>query len=172
MEKDFDSWNEIKKIVEKKIVAYDFNYHEGEIWWTSLGLNVGSEIDGKHENFERPVLVLRAINKHTFFGVPITSKNHPNSKYHYVFKERMGCAVFSQLRVISTHRLLRKIDKIEKTEYEEMLTSFLSLFQKSNPRTEAGILESSDMSTSESSILSSQSESSNFTDDKSGLDLL
>ena len=61
MNKDFDTWNEEKKGLE--IVAPDtLIFHEREIWWSSIGLNVGDEEDGKNDLFERPVLVLRKFN--------------------------------------------------------------------------------------------------------------
>jgi len=40
-------------------------FREREIWWASLGANIGYEQDGKHENFERPVLVLKKFSRHT-----------------------------------------------------------------------------------------------------------
>lgn len=49
MEKEFDAWSLIKKQIhsmEGRAFA-----HPREIWWCSLGINVGAEIDGKHENF-------------------------------------------------------------------------------------------------------------------------
>jgi hypothetical protein len=56
MQKDFDRWNERKKIIhdsgENKL------YHAREIWWCSLGVNIGSEQDGDNENYTRPVLIL------------------------------------------------------------------------------------------------------------------
>jgi mRNA interferase MazF len=56
MEKDFDRWNKKKKALNET----DFTdyVHEREVWWCALGVNVGLEADGKHDNFERPVLVL------------------------------------------------------------------------------------------------------------------
>jgi hypothetical protein len=55
MEKDFDRWNKKKKTLHQTDFT-DF-VHEREVWWCALGANVGVEADGKHDNFERPVLV-------------------------------------------------------------------------------------------------------------------
>jgi hypothetical protein len=54
MEKDFDRWNERKKRIDRH--DDEILFHEREIWWSSLGVNVGSEQDGIAANFERPVL--------------------------------------------------------------------------------------------------------------------
>ena len=41
MEKDFDGWNETKKQIHGRHDA-PF-YHERELWWCTLGVNVGFE---------------------------------------------------------------------------------------------------------------------------------
>ena len=61
MNKNFDKWNDIKKSVNNK--PDNLGVHKREVWWMTLGLNVGVETDGKHENFERPVLVLKRFNR-------------------------------------------------------------------------------------------------------------
>ena len=48
-EKDFDKWNIIKKQVNTKEVIRDLFFYEREVWWCSLGLNVGYEQDGKND---------------------------------------------------------------------------------------------------------------------------
>jgi hypothetical protein len=43
MEKDFDQWNSLKKqLNENERIFYA---HPREIWWCSLGINIGAEID-------------------------------------------------------------------------------------------------------------------------------
>ena len=39
-------------------------FKEKDIWWASLGANIGHEQDGKNESFERPILVLKKFNKY------------------------------------------------------------------------------------------------------------
>ena len=48
MEKDFDKWNESKKVIHHN--NEDKFYHEREVWWCSLGINIGFEQDGKDED--------------------------------------------------------------------------------------------------------------------------
>lgn len=45
MQKDFDSWNEQKKQLENTQKTVLFK--EREIWWTSIGVNIGNESCGK-----------------------------------------------------------------------------------------------------------------------------
>ncbi|MEK9183120.1 MAG: hypothetical protein AAB849_01275 [Patescibacteria group bacterium] len=49
----FIEWTKIKiRIHISERVIY---FREGEIWWASLGINIGHEQDGKNQNFERPI---------------------------------------------------------------------------------------------------------------------
>lgn len=59
MEKNFDKWNGEKKRVN--IRDENTLFHEREVWWCSLGVNIGFEQDGKNDIFERPVLIIRNI---------------------------------------------------------------------------------------------------------------
>ncbi len=123
MEKDFNSWNIEKKRInnEKRIVFA----HPREVWWCSLGINVGAEIDGKNNNFERPVLVLKVYNKETLLVLPITTKIK-NDSFHCLVKIKSGTAwvKLTQARVISNLRLLRKVDVLSETEFEKVKKEF------------------------------------------------
>jgi mRNA interferase MazF len=77
MEKDFDAWNEEKKIrdQEERIVFF----REREVWWCAVGINIGREQNGKDKQFQRPVLIIKRINTEMFLGIPLTSRFHKNS---------------------------------------------------------------------------------------------
>jgi len=113
MIKDFDKWNEKKK----KLHHYGAErfYHEREIWWVSLGVNIGNEQDGTGKNFDRPVVVLRGFNKNTFLGLALTGKKKKGIYYFYLGKieERDSTAVLSQMRLIDTKRLVRKVGTLD-----------------------------------------------------------
>lgn len=107
MKKDFKKWHDIKENIHNNNGQPYF--YEREIWFCSIGCNVGSEEDGKHKNFERPVLILKKINSHTFWGIPLTSKIK-KGKYHYMFffNNKISIAKLSQLRLFDAKRLSRK----------------------------------------------------------------
>ena len=131
MHKDFDSWNGLKKKINLKEISDNFNFHEGDIWWTSFGLNVGSEIDGKHETFERPVLILKYISRDVVCVLPLTSRPFDGSRYHFKvnYEDNEGYVIFSQVKVISSKRLLRKVSKISKSQFAEVKKNFTKLFE-------------------------------------------
>lgn len=70
--KNFDKWNIRKKRIEKKTQIPFF--YTREIWRCSLGVNIGSEHDGKNDLYERPVLILKKFNKNTLLILPLTTK--------------------------------------------------------------------------------------------------
>lgn len=116
MEKDFQKWHNKKgEINRNQDIPY---FYEREIWWCSLGLNIGFEQDGKNENFERPIVILKKFNKHIFWAVPLTSKQKFGKYYyHFVFGNETSAAIVSQLRLISSKRLLRKIGMISESDF-------------------------------------------------------
>ena len=113
MTKDFDSWNKEKKQVNNSELGYDVFYHSREVWWCAVGVNVGVEADGKHHNFERPVLIVRKFNKDMFWGVPLTTKERDGHFYQKLTHDGgVSWAALSQIKTFSTKRLLRKIGRI------------------------------------------------------------
>ena len=71
MIKDFDTWNALKKELENENIRI---VHEGQIWWCSLGLNIGHEQDGKNQKYERPVLIIKKFNNAVVWTVPLSTK--------------------------------------------------------------------------------------------------
>ena len=129
--KDFDGWNEEKKKINEKEIS--FYYHEREIWWSSIGVNIGSEMDGKNSNFERPVLILKKINRNQFLGIPLTSKEKDGGFYvriQYSDDKGVGTANISQVRVFSSKRLLRKIGLVKKKDFLLLRETFFSFLSK------------------------------------------
>lgn len=111
--KDYDAWNKKKKAVQ----AGEFQrfVHEREIWWCSIGLNIDDEEDGKNDQFERPVLVIKKFNRHVVLVVPLTTKFKDN-KYYFSFEHDniKFAAILSQLRLVSTKRFSRRVRRINK----------------------------------------------------------
>ena len=111
MQKDFDGWNEMKKEVHRQPDI--IGVHERELWWVSFGLNVGIEIDGKQETFERPGIILRKFNNQMLWILPATSQQKDSPFYErFLFGGKEYFAALTQLRTVSTKRLLRKIGMI------------------------------------------------------------
>ncbi|MEI6022372.1 MAG: type II toxin-antitoxin system PemK/MazF family toxin [bacterium] len=119
MEKDFDSWNSIKQDIEKNKKSLYAN--QREVWWCSIGINVGSESCGKNELFERPVLILKVIQKELLLVVPLSTKDK-DSKYHIdiSFSDTKSFAQLEHIKTISSKRLSRKVGRIPKPMFEKV----------------------------------------------------
>lgn len=119
--KDFDRWNIKKKELEK--TDKTLYYYEREIWWCSLGVNIGYEEDGKNDKFERPILILKTFGNRTFWMLPLTSKIKENP-YYYKCKledqEYISCIVLSQIKLISEKRLIRKLTMLPKEDFQKI----------------------------------------------------
>ena len=119
--KDFDSWNEIKKKVEMTTLPEDLYFYEREIWWIRMGLNIGSEQDGKGYLSLRPVLILKKHNVQCCLCISLTTINKDNP-YHFTFwcKDDYVSAIISQIKLIDSKRLVRKIGIVSQSEFDEI----------------------------------------------------
>ncbi len=89
-----------------------------EVYWCSIGENIGDEENGKGLKFRRPVLVFKKFNNNIFWAIPLTTKNKDNKYYVKVLlKDEAVSAMISQLRIIDTKRLDQKIGYISKSDY-------------------------------------------------------
>ena len=121
MAKEFNTWNEHKKAIDAR--SDQIHFHEREIWWCSLGVNVGSEQDGAGDNFERPVLIIKKFNQDVLWAVPLSRSYKYGPYYAPIDSDEKGLSVvvLSQLRLISSKRLVRKIRTIGKGTYGDVL---------------------------------------------------
>lgn len=121
--KDFDSWHPKKKEIAS-FSDYPF-YHEREIWWCALGINIGTEQDGTGENFDRPVLVIRGFNRDQFFGASLTGSRKENSKWHVyigqIGDEGEGSVILSQVRTIDARRLVKKMSTLDEKIFNNVV---------------------------------------------------
>ena len=82
--KNFDEWNEVKKIIQDSTVSDRTFFYEREVWWVRLGINIGDEEDGKDDGYIRPVIILRKYSKRSFLAIPMSSVTK-SSIYYYEF---------------------------------------------------------------------------------------
>ena len=105
-------------------------FSEGEIWWCSLGENVGTEIGGKGEYFKRPVIVLAKIDYRSFIGTPMTSKPKEGSWYVSLkingFK---GTATLIQSRYLDSKRLDKRIATLSEGVLDEIRNAYIGVIR-------------------------------------------
>lgn len=120
--KQFDDWNIEKKKINKREKFPEFVLSR-ELWWCQIGVNVGSEQDGKGENFERPVVIIKQLSDRTFLIVPTTSKNKDNKNHVKVttLDGKFSYALVDQVRVIDIKRINRKIGTISVASFDMII---------------------------------------------------
>ena len=129
VKKDFQEWhNEKSSLHENKTRVF---FHEREVWFASLGANIGFEQDGKGQEFLRPILVVKKFNNEVLWGVPTTKKNK-KGKYYFPFqykKSESTTAILSQLRLIDSKRLSYKIGFVKEADFVEMKNRLISFLK-------------------------------------------
>ena len=120
MKKDFDNWNKLKKGINSR--GENKFYQPRDIWWCSMGINIGTEANGKGEDYGRPVGVIKCFNKESFLGVALTGKKKTGTYYMYLgkVKERDASANLSQIRLYDTKRLVNKMGRLDEKIFEIM----------------------------------------------------
>ncbi len=82
MSKDYRKWTEQKvKIHNDKIRPF---LHEREVWFSSIGENIGFEQDGGGGKFMRPVLVLKKFNNEVAWVLPLTRTDKAGKYYFHI----------------------------------------------------------------------------------------
>ncbi len=113
MEKDFDSWNAIK---QKTNIEQPRLYTVREVWWCRLGVNIGTEQDGRGDWYVRPCLIMKGFGPNACLIVPLTTslRDHQFRIFAGTINGRTARANISQIRVIDTRRLQTKMGFLEK----------------------------------------------------------
>lgn len=128
MKKDFQKWN-TKKIQVNDTVQVPF-FHEREIWFCALGLNVGFAQDGRGEDFQRPVVTIKKFNNQVCWAIPL-SKTIRRGPYYFEFSfdsETTSVAILSPVRLMDVHRLSRKIGSMSEENFSALTKKLKDLF--------------------------------------------
>lgn len=121
--KEFDEWNKDKKRIHGRLsTPY---VHRREIWWVSLGVNIGSEQDGGGIEYRRPALVLAVFGRTTCLVAPLTT----SARVHHLrpcignVDGKNAHVLLSQIRVIDTKRCIRKVGMLPSNAFDLIRTT-------------------------------------------------
>lgn len=126
----FDIWNTEKQIIHIKQNTDKIFFKEREIWWCHLGVNIGHEQNGKGQRFLRPILILKKLSKDAFYAIPLTTTRRLH-KYLLICNASDSFfrqAHISQMRLLDSKRLYRKIAIVEKESFETIRKAVRELF--------------------------------------------
>ncbi len=125
--RNYNQWNIVKQ--EINFTNRKIHYPKiREIWWINIGLNIGSEIYGKTNQYTRPVLIIK-INKNIFICLPISSKIKKGKfKFKiYTEDEKCHCVIFDQIRVFDRKRFIKRKYIISKNKFKIIIGKFKNM---------------------------------------------
>lgn len=112
----FNNWIKVKKKVHFQNNLPQIA--EGEVWWCSMGKNVGIEINGKHTEFSRPVIIFKKLSRLGFLAIPLSTQPHRGSWYApFDFLNKKEFAVLSQIKIMSVARLYTRLGQIPNSDF-------------------------------------------------------
>ena len=124
---EFDGWNIVKKDLE--LHGRCPKISEGQIWWSGVGRNVGTELNGKNSRYSRPVIIYKKICGNKFMAIPLSSKIHEGSWYvPFDFGGKHQVAVICDAKTLSVKRLYRMMGTLSVADYKKIHNGFLELF--------------------------------------------
>jgi mRNA interferase MazF len=104
-------------------------FKEGEVWWCSIGMNIGREIFGKGKDFARPVVIFKKIGSDSFLAIPLTTQIKNGSWYVPIWSGDIECrALLSQVRVLDEKRLINKMGTLNLSHFTELKGKFLEFY--------------------------------------------
>ena len=123
----FKNWFEIKVKLwqhDSKII-----FKERELWWCSVGINIGEEIYGKGEKFTRPVLIFKKFTSNSFMALPLTTQNKTGSWYvSIIHAGKTSSIILNQARIMDRKRLTNRIGTLDDADFKRVKQGFLKFY--------------------------------------------
>ena len=123
----FKEWFGLK--IKLSFKAGNLVFKQNELWWCSLGLNLGEETYGKGEKFTRPVLIFKKLTSNSFVAFPLTTQEKKGSWYAQI--ETQGVkrwAMLNQIRILDKKRLTNRIGALNSADVEGVKKGFINLY--------------------------------------------
>ena|SRR3989344_2724256 len=104
-------------------------FKQGDIWWCSLGINLGEEMIGKGPKFTRPVLVFRKFTSNSFLGLPLTKQEKHGTWYvEITIHGEKNWVMLNQARVLDKKRLTTRIVDLDEKDFRKVRERFLEFY--------------------------------------------
>jgi mRNA interferase MazF len=102
---------------------------ERDMWWASVGENVGSEMNGKSGRFSRPVLILKKLAHGFYLVAPTTTQPRDGTWYvHVRLSDQDEFVCLNQMKTIDYRRLHSKLGQIDTDNFKKVKDGFLRLY--------------------------------------------
>lgn len=126
--KRFFEWIKLKQKLDGKQKRAPY-VSESDVWWASVGENVGAEIDGKSQYFSRPVIIVKKLSRGFYFVVPTTTQKRTGSWYVSYWHQGLEItACLHQVRAIDFRRLHSKLGELDSHDFERIKYAMKKLY--------------------------------------------
>lgn len=126
--KKFLEWMTIKEKLHNKEHKPPL-VSERDVWWASIGENVGSESNGKSGLFSRPVIIFKKLSHGFYFVIPTTTQNKKGSWFvptRHHGRDMVAC--LHQARAIDYRRLSTKLGELDDQDAANVRVGFEKLY--------------------------------------------
>jgi mRNA interferase MazF len=102
---------------------------ERDVWWVSLGENVGSEMNGKSDKFSRPALVVKKLARTFYLVAPTTTQKKEGSWFVRVTLGGVDEYIcLNQIRTVDYRRLHSKLGQLDTEDFGKVKEGFKNLY--------------------------------------------
>ncbi|MCD5385291.1 type II toxin-antitoxin system PemK/MazF family toxin [Candidatus Gracilibacteria bacterium] len=126
MNEKFEKWNKLKQKINFGN-KQKFYVKQREIWSVRMGQNIGFEEDGKGDDFERPVLVLKKIGI-VYLCLSMTRKGRNNDFYFSINNIKDSYVILSQPKLFDLKRFHYKIGVVSMDKFNEIQKKLKTLW--------------------------------------------
>ncbi len=121
-----EKWSQKQQLLD--LNKRDLLFKEREIWWCSVGMNIGEEVYGKGPDFKRPVLILKKLSNNSCIVLPITTKRHSGNWYYkFTSHDMTRWVMIHQIRSISANRFAKRQGELREDDFSKLKKSVASL---------------------------------------------
>lgn len=116
----FNQWSKLKIYIHLNKDSQALYFKEKQVWWASIGQNIGVESNGKNQNFERPVIILKKFSAESFLAVMLSTKHKTGHYYYQLMQNTTHQTSFvnlTQIKLMSSKRLIRKMTDVKDIDF-------------------------------------------------------
>ncbi|MES2623129.1 MAG: type II toxin-antitoxin system PemK/MazF family toxin [Patescibacteria group bacterium] len=131
----YDAWNIKKQDIQSSDITDSLFFNEAEIWWCSLGINVGAESFGKGGKFRRPVLIVKKLSNDLCIVLPLTTKEKVGTWFIDVTMQGVKrCVLLYQIRMLHKKRFYLKMGQLDDNDMNNVKEKLEVLLKLSSNR--------------------------------------
>lgn len=128
MPKQFDDWNKTKQGLDSIASEAPF-VSVGDLWWFSVGENIGSEMNGKSRLFSRPAVILKKLAHGFYLIAPSTTKSKVGTWYVPIKQNDVLMQIcLHQIRTVDFRRLSTKLGTVDDADLQRIRIGFSKLY--------------------------------------------